>query len=365
MNRLRQTMKRIALAAITVAAGGLSAPSAAPIDGIDAAFAGSVARDLEQRGFEGVFAIARDGAEPIFGWVGENATPRGHPDGETLVDVGSITKTLTAAAALKLVDQGKLSPADRLRDFFPDAPADKASITVHQLLTHSSGLPGAVGGDREGLSKADFLTRAMAAPLSFKPGAAYAYSNTGYSFVAAIIEEISGMSYETYLRRELLGGRGFDTIGYESVFDSDRAMTTPDGESIANFSWGGASHWSLIGNGGLVVSPADMIRFRGAFVTGKLVSPAAVALAQTPLVREGEGAPSHYGYGMVVEDHPTFGRIYWHNGGNETFLANWTDYADHGIVVFTASRTPDFDADMAGLLIAEKLFGVKLLPEPN
>lgn len=318
---------------------------------------------LTDEGFKGVFAIAGEEGEIFFAGIGEQAAASGQPDEKTLVDMGSITKTFTAAAALKLIDAGALTTADRLSKYYPNAPQEKAGITVHQLLTHTSGLPGAVAADDAGLSKEDFIQRAMAAELSFEPGAAYQYSNVGYSLVAAIIENISGLSYETFIRETVLEGVGAPSIGYEAPYDSARSLLAASGQDIAAFSWGGASHWALIGNGGMIATAHDIIRFRRKFMAGEIVSHAAVNFAQSPHVREGENAPSHYGYGMVVEDHPWFGRVYWHNGGNEQFLANWTHYADHGWIVFTATNSPAFDADLAGLVIAEALFDRKILPD--
>ncbi len=320
-------------------------------------------QNLEARGFRGVIAIAPKDGKTFYAGFGDTATKSGKPNKDTLVDTGSITKTITAIAALTLVDDAKLSTADRLSDFFPDAPDDKASITLHQLLTHSAGFPGAVGDDHEGLSKDAFLERAMNVDLLFQPGSNYEYSNVGYSLVAAIIEQVSGKDYERFIREDVLGRRCNRDIGYESAYEPKRSLLTASGADIKTASWGGSSHWALIGNGGLVSSAKDMVCFRRAVIDGDIISPAAIQLAQTPMVREGEGAPSHYGYGMVVEDHPNFGRVYWHNGGNGHFLANWTHYADHGFIVFTASNSPDFDADLAGLAIAETLFDLKILPD--
>ena len=318
---------------------------------------------LELRGFNGVVAVAAEGQAPIIKGFGDDATRSGAPDAATLVDTGSITKTITAVAALALIDDGRLATSDRLSAYFPDAPPDKAGITVHQLLTHSSGLPAAVASDDEAVSRDIFLQRALAADLLFQPGASYSYSNVGYSLVAAIIEKISDQSYEEFIREQFFSPNNIASIGYARTFVPDRSLLTQDGETIAAASWAGDdAYWALIGNGGLTTTAGDMIKLRRLFKAGALVSNAAVNLAQTPMVREGEGAPSHYGYGMVVEDHPSFGRIYWHNGGNEHFLANWTDYADHNVIVFTASNTPDFNADLAGLTLAEALFDVQIFP---
>ncbi len=366
MNRSPFSIKCLTVTAIALAqlaAVPANSGELRPNDPANQAKFDATVEKLSARGFQGVIAIAPKGGKVFYAGIGDAAATNGFPTKDTLVDIGSITKTITATAALKLVDDGKLSTADRLSDFFPNAPAGKASITVHQLLTHSAGFPAAVGGDDEGLSKDVFLERAMAADLLFKPGSKYEYSNVGYSLVAAIIETVSGKDYERYILENLIGRRCARDIGYESAFDAERSLLTQDGTDIPTASWGGASHWALIGNGGLVASAKDMICFRRTLLEGRFISPAAIELVQTPLMREGEGAPSHYGYGMVVEDHPNFGRIYWHNGGNEHFLANWTDYADHGFVVFTASNSPEFDADLAGLMIAETLFDLKIFPD--
>ncbi|WP_428409271.1 serine hydrolase domain-containing protein [Hyphococcus sp.] len=309
---------------------------------------------LEEMNFKGVVAIAYDGEAPVYAGFGEGAV-QGTPDETTLLDSGSITKTFTAAAALKLIDEGKLQTSDRLEKFFPEAPADKAKITVHQILTHSAGLPPAVGEDLDYLPKDEFLKRAFAAPLLFEPGSAYEYSNVGYSLVAAIIETLSGKNYETYIREDLLAGIDATEIGYEAAFDATRSMMTADGETIDEASWGGRSHWALIGNGGMLVTAQDMIAFRRAFAARKLHSNAAVNLGQTPMVREGEGAPTFAGYGMVVDDHPQFGRVYWHNGGNPHFISNWSDFADHGVIIFASSDGVEVNGDMAVEAIAAEL----------
>ncbi|WP_425408691.1 serine hydrolase domain-containing protein [Hyphococcus sp.] len=366
-NTIRFTARRIrqisccAVALLTLCAPAhaqpLSTPTAVQIsDGFDSA--GERLRDM---GFTGVIALAKDGAAPVYAGFGENAAADGLPDKDTLLDVGSITKTFTGAAAVKLVDQGKLSMADRLSKYFPDAPADKANISVHQLLTHSAGFAPALGEDLEFLSRDEFLNRAMASDLLFEPGSGYEYSNVGFSLAAAIIEQVSGKSYEAFLREELLKGAGVDAVGYEKAFDARKSLLMQDGKAIAEGSWGGKSHWALIGNGGLIATAEDMIKFRRAFAGGDIVSPAAVELAQAPMQREGENAPGHYGYGLVVMEDPFFGRSYWHNGGNGNFFANWTDYADHGLIIFTASNNPEVNADIAAMIVTEELFGVKMM----
>ena len=96
---------------------------------------------------------------------------------ETVFDIGSNSKQFTAAAILKLVDQSKLKLTDTLGSLFDDAAADKKAITIHQLLTHTSGLQEYSGRDSESLSLDSFLERVFKSELLYAPGEKFEYSN--------------------------------------------------------------------------------------------------------------------------------------------------------------------------------------------
>ena len=263
--------------------------------------------------------------------------------GEALVDLGSVTKTVTAVVVLHLVDAGLVSLDDELRDLLPDVPADKAGITVHQLLTHTSGLPETSGDDEEELGRDAFLSRVLAAPLGSEPGAAYLYSNPGYGALAAIVEIVTGKSYERYLIEDVLTPNDLPPIGYAAVYDEDRSILSARVRSsgylrrpIAQASWGGAEPgWNLVGNGGLVTTAEGFLEFWSAFVDGRIVSRPLVAEALTPHVDEGDG-DTFYGYGLVVEPFQDGATAYWHDGGNEAFSAEWRYFAPEGRTVFIA-----------------------------
>src|SRR5947208_6843626 len=89
---------------------------------------------------------------------------------DTLFDIASISKPFTAAAVLRLEMQGKLKVEDPISRFFPEAPPDKAAITLHQLLTHTSGLPESLGPEYEELTRKAFLQRLFATKLIHPPG---------------------------------------------------------------------------------------------------------------------------------------------------------------------------------------------------
>ncbi|MBA2237698.1 MAG: serine hydrolase [Lysobacter sp.] len=135
----------------------------------------------------------------------------------TLFQLASVTKPFTAAAILKLQMEGRLRVTDPVTRFFDDVPADKRAITIHQLLTHTSGMPHRVGICWPPSSKLDrdgYVREVLAADLDAAPGRAFAYSNDGYGLLGAIIERASGRSYEQYLREELFAPAGMTRTGY-------------------------------------------------------------------------------------------------------------------------------------------------------
>ena len=319
-------------------------PDAAMEERLDARF-----DELADAGFTGFAAIARNG-EIIFARGAGLADPETDRPFtlDTQVDVGSITKSFTGMAIASLVDAGRLSPGATLVDFFPGVPEDKADITVQQLLTHTAGLPDVVGDDFALEDWDSVRDKAFAADLLHAPGSAYRYSNLGFTFLAAIIESVTGQSYEDYLVNELLLPAGIEHTGYQSVYDDTLAARNRRGEPVIDASWGGhAPNWNLMGNGGLISTPRDILAWEAAYRSGMIVSPQARDMAFSPYIREGEGAPSFYGYGLVVEDDPQIGRIYWHNGGNRSFNSHWRVLADQGYELFATTNQRGVSADTA------------------
>lgn len=283
-------------------------------------------------------------------------------DPETMqIDINSVTKTVTAVMTAKLVDDGKIRFDETLSEIFPDVPEDKAGITLHQLLTHSAGLVEAVGDDEEPVDRQEFLERVFRSKLLSPPGEAYAYSNVGYGLIAAIIELRSGKIYEEYLQQDVLSGLGFENTGYLNVYDKTRSIRTKNGQDIWEASWGGhAPFWNLIGNGGLLSTVPEMLRFRRAVLEGKIVQPETLTAIHTAHISEDEDAVSHYGYGLVVQDVKGIGRVYWHDGGNDLFSAQWGDYADQEDLIFVAGLDDDLGNAFEAMQILETyLYGRK------
>lgn len=263
---------------------------------------------------------------------------------DTQFEIGSLTKPFTAAAILALQDEGRLSTNDPLSKFFPDLPADKASITLHQLLTHSAGFPlvippvGAGNSDLDPVGRAEFLRRAFATPLLFEPGSRIEYSNGNYSLLAAVVEIVSGQDYETYLKTRILAPAGARHTGYGSVLDDANAVHAPDGRGIVECCWAeGGPYWNVLGNGGLMSTLDDFVTWRRAFAHGRIVSPAAVRQAGTGWVAEKDG-PGKEGYGWIIATSPTRGRVELAAGGNRYFTTEMLYYPDYDMVVLATSN---------------------------
>jgi CubicO group peptidase (beta-lactamase class C family) len=317
---------------------------------------------LDEAGFDGHVSVAVNGEVVFAASLGPADPVSGVPYSlVTQTDIGSIAKMLTGLAASRLIAEGRLDPQSTLSDWFSNVPADKRDIALHQLMTHSAGFPPAIGDDHAPIERDAFVEQALASELMFAPGEQYAYSNVGFSLIAAIIEQVTGEPYEQYLRDSVLAPLGLADTGYERAVAPARGVRTQSGESVTDASWGGGrAHWHLIGNGGMLSTPLDLM------ILGSTVLNPPDDWAETfnvqvqPYLREGEGAQSYYGYGIVVENHPLYGEFFWHNGGNPHFSNHWRVLADAQAVIFATSNSRGVDPDAAVEVLTAAVFGQQI-----
>ena len=297
-------------------------------------------RRLEKLGFAGVVLIAR-GDEPLlaegFGLADRERGVRWTPG--TVSDIGSITKQFTAAAVLKLEEDKKLSVDDPITRYFDGVPADKSGITLHQLLTHSSGIEDPDIGDFEAVTLADYLKQVFARPLLFAPGKGYTYSNANYSLLGAIIQKLTGQSYEAFLRGRLLLPAGMYETGYLLPSWGDGRLAVGYGGEAGRWgtfyerSWDAdGPHWALRANGGIHMTAYDMLRWARALLTGRALTPGSMKKLWAPFVSEGGG--TFYAYGWSIAKAPDGAKIVTHNGGNGIYFADLAIMPDTGLVVF-------------------------------
>ena len=257
-----------------------------PSQSSDAAAVEAFMASQAQNGFSGVVLIAR--ADRVIFSRAYGHRDCGRQDSLRIDDVfliGSITKAFTRAAIGVLSRRGSIAFNDPLSRIYPDAPADKASITVAQLLSHRSGLADildAKGQSIEYSTEWDYLPvsrqemedRIFRSKLLFTPGRDRRYSNAGFGLLAAIIERVSGEPYEAFVRRFVLDPAGMTTTGYRSVDWSRRRIVQGclnDDERwphpLTDNRWmADGPSWNLRGNGGMLGTAADLLRWVRTYV---------------------------------------------------------------------------------------------------
>lgn len=142
---------------------------------------------------------------------------------ETKFRLGSITKQFTAVVTLQLVEQGKIKLDGKISDYLPDYRKDIGDkVTIHHLLTHTSGIPSYTSqpGFFENVSRnpykvADFVAKYASGNLEFEPGSKFAYNNSGYFLLGAIIERVTGKTYEQVLQENIFTPLGMKNTGYD------------------------------------------------------------------------------------------------------------------------------------------------------
>ena len=337
-------LRKSALVVCLLAGLGLSAAGVGTAKGELGKKADDYLSRLEPFGFSGAVLVAKDGEvvlEKGYGWADrEKKIPF---TADTVSSIGSITKQFTGAAILKLEMMGKLRTEDPISKYLPNVPDDKKGITIHQLLTHTSGIAIVPGGDDDQIPRDEFLRQALALPLLDPPGARFRYSNEGFSIAAAIVEIVSGKSYEEFLHENLFVPAGMNSTGYVlPKWDPARMAHgyNEQGRDMGTFesrNWGpNGPGWHLVGNGGILSTPGDMYRWHLALLGDKILSEAAKEKYYKPYILTDAG--DYYGYGWGILTTPRNTKLITHNGGNGIFFADFRRYVDENIVIFAFSN---------------------------
>lgn len=322
-------------------------------------------------GYSGSLLVAKGGDVVLSNGYGLADRENGVPvTAETVFDIGSITKQFTAAAILKLEMEGRLSVDDPVSRWFPGVPADKAGMTLHHLLTHSSGLRDQFGGDYEVAERDSLAGVILASRLQWAPGTRYDYSNAGYTLLAAVVEKASGMGYEEYLRQKLWAPAGMTRTGYVGVqwrpgelavgYRGGQRWGTPTDQRWApDGPW-----WNLRGNGGILSTVTDLFRWHRALEGDAVLSAEAKRKMWTPHVPEDAGGSSHYGYGWAIFQTPRDTRLIAHNGGNGVFFADFRRYVDEGVVILVMSNGAEASAERTLPAVSAAVFGGRQVAAP-
>jgi len=295
---------------INISAGLVREPKQSPIPATDAEIEAFLIDEVREAGYPGAaFAIVRDGRVTRSGGIGRADDFGRRVGGDTPFVLGSVTKTITATAVMQLVEAGLVdleSPVTRYLDDFGVWGGRGTTITVRQLLSHTSGLPASAGTEplSHGVTSLRNQVGALRdVALEAEPGASFAYSNANYLVLGLIIEEVTGVPFGDYVADAV-----FEPLGMRNAH-SDLAGARADGLTDAHRFWFGVAHSSeplwrpdLAPAGWLIASADDIGRFVAANVNGgsldgrRILSPAGIEQMHAGAVAAGRGA---YGMGWI------------------------------------------------------------------
>ena len=284
------------------------------------------------------------------------------PTADTSFRVGSVTKQFTATAILQLEQAGKLAVEDTVSKHLPDYPGPARDVTIHQLLTHTAGVPSYTSLETlmehraEPITVHDLLAAFWALPLEFTPGSKFEYSNSGYAILGAIIERVSGMTYRQYLATHLFRPAG---LAHTEVGDAADAADRAAGYLIDQQEVVAAHpiDMSLPFAAGAVRSTAnDLARWHRALSGDAILS----AHERDKLYRAEQ---DKYAYAWVVDDLAGH-RVVWHNGGIDGFGTSYWRVPDADLVVVAWTNVEGVRIDPIAKAAVEAALGGKLEPVP-
>lgn len=268
----------------------------------------------------------------------------------TVYRIGSVTKQFTAAAVMQLVEQGKVRLADSIAAYVPDLPAAWRSVTVAQLLNHTSGIPSYTGSpawpSRWGVEMPPDSILAITAQdtMWFAPGTSWRYDNTGYVLLGMLIEKVAGRPWGTDLEERFI-----KPLGLTRTYNCMSQPLIPhraSGYEKRGAGWVNATYLAMsqpYAAGAICSTVGDMARWNRLLHTGQIVSRTSYAAMTTP---EGAAAQhsSQYGFGLT---RAKMGErdVIVHGGGIHGFItANaWIPSAELSVTVLTNSGSARAD----------------------
>lgn len=283
--------------------------------------------------------------------------------------LGSITKQFTAVSILMLAEQGQLGLEDEITKFLPDYPTQGRKITVENLLTHTSGiqsytdLPEWLSLWRKDFTLKELIDLFKDKPMEFEPGERWAYSNSGYILLGAIIEKISGQSYEQFVDAHI-----FKPLGMGHSFYGSAERVIP--RRIPGYQAGGggfinAPYLSMTqpyAAGSLLSNVDDLAVWSDAVFSGKLVGKRWLERAFTPY-RLKNGESTGYGYGWFIASDRGH-RSVEHGGGINGFATYEMTFPDDGLFlgILANSAIEGLSPEPRAVKVARLALG---LPEPE
>lgn len=262
---------------------------------------------------------------------------------ETVFEIGSITKQFTAAGILLLAQEGKLTVDDKLSQHIANAPDSWKAVTLRHLLTHTSGIKSYTGLDgfelTRHLTQAQFLKTLGVQPLEFQPGASWKYSNSGFSLLGYVIENVSGENYWHFMSERI-----FKPLGMSRTTDRMPGRIIPnraDGYEQTNHVLINRDYdlTDVFSAGAIASTVGDLAKWNASLDRDDLLN-AATKDAMWTAAKLNDGKPTKYGFGWFldsVEGHKNIG----HGGSTSGFSASIQRFPDDKLAVIILTNTDE------------------------
>jgi CubicO group peptidase (beta-lactamase class C family) len=297
------------------------------------------------RQFNGNVLIAENGLpiyQKSFGY--SNFKNKTLNNERTDFSLASAAKTFTSTAILQLKEKGKLKLNDFVIKYFPEFPY--TDITIKNLLSHTSGLPEwdifrkqIKENPNKIFSNSDFLPtlKLLKLPLDFNPNDKYQYTNTNFIFLALIIEKITGLSFQQYLQKNIFNIAKMSNTYFEKDYlhpANKNRVTNYDYpffystefenvDSLGNYGIRLLNLSGFVGNGNIMTTSSDLLKFDQALYSDKLIKPETYNEAITPTILNNKkvietnlgGEKASYGLGWFILADTSLGKIVGHTGG--------------------------------------------------
>jgi CubicO group peptidase (beta-lactamase class C family) len=291
-------------------------------------------------------------------------------DADTVMRIGSVTKQFTAAAIMKLHEQGRIGLDDSIARYLPDFDTEGRTVTIRQLLTHTSGIPNYTAqpdfmarfAPRD-LSDKELLATVKAVPFDFEPGTKWQYSNTNFYLLGMIVAKVSGLSYADYMQQAFFGPLGLTHTRYGAT-----APIIPERAQGYSYDFAMKKHLNAAqismnvpgGAGALISTAGDLLRWQIALTGGRAVSPASYREMVDSAVPTGQG-DNRYGFGLGISERDGH-QVVSHNGGINGFNSVLSYVPDLGLRIAVISNCEVMLSDLVGNDLFAVLTSNKPLP---
>jgi CubicO group peptidase (beta-lactamase class C family) len=279
---------------------------------------------------------------------------------ETIFEAGSVSKQFTALAVLLLASDGKLSLDDPVRKYIPELPDYGTPLLIRHMLTHTSGLrdwgslAGIAGWPRgtrvhTHAHVVEILGRQRA--LNFTPGTRYSYSNSGYNLAAVIVARVSGMPFAEFSQKRIFQPLGMTRTSWRDDYTRivrDRAIAySGSGTNLSQ----DMPFENVHGNGGLLTTVGDLLKWNENFVAPKVGDTALVALQQT-VGKFPSGANQTYAVGLMLGVYKGLPEVS-HSGSTAGYRAFLTRFPKQHVSVAVLCNAGSADATAAAHAVSD------------